>query len=199
MAQRCVQGIGTSLATAKSHGCETAQAGVRTLPDGVTAAVPDAWSPGDSLASTDESDAEVVAAGELAKCEAVAKKRKRPAIDPDVKDWFLDYHECMKVKHKWNMMQSWRRAQEMLPSLLKYVHEATFEKWTHSDCKVPKHIHFVYIPAQSTSYCQPCGMAMFKTWKSVLADAASESLPESVVGGQNIKTTFDFSLMPPEE
>ena len=53
----------------------------RTLPDGVTAAVPDAWSPGDSLASTGVSDAEVVAAGELAKFEAVAKKRKRTAID----------------------------------------------------------------------------------------------------------------------
>ena len=35
----------------------------RTLPDGVTAAVPDAWSPGDSLASTGVSDAEVGAAG----------------------------------------------------------------------------------------------------------------------------------------
>ena len=29
----------------------------------------------------------------------------------------------------------------------------------------------------------------------MLADAASESLAESVVDGQNIKTTFDFSLM----
>ena len=61
--------------------------------------------------------------------------------------------------------------------------------------KVPKHIHIVYIPAQSTSDCKPCDVAMFKTWKSVLADAASESLAESVVDGQNIKTTFDFSLM----
>ena len=41
----------------------------------------------------------------------------------------------------------------------------------------------------------PCDVARFKTWKSVLADAASESFPESVVDGQNIKTTFDFSLM----
>ena len=53
----------------------------RTLPDGVTAAVPDAWLPGDSLASTGVSDAEVGAAGELAKCEAVAMKRKRTAIE----------------------------------------------------------------------------------------------------------------------
>ena len=80
----------------------------RTLPDGVTAAVP-AWLSGDSLASTGVSDAEVGAAGELAKCEAVAKKRRRTTIDLDVKDWFLDYHECMKVKHKWNMRQSGRR------------------------------------------------------------------------------------------
>ena len=78
-------------------------------------------------------EVEVVAVGELAKCEAVAKKRKRIAIDPDVKDWFLHYHECMKVKNKWNMKQSWRRAQEMLPSLLKDVHETTFYSWTHSD------------------------------------------------------------------
>ena len=47
--------------------------------------------------------------------------------------------------------------------------------------KVPKHIHIVYIPAQSTSYCQPCDVAILKTWKSVLADAASESLAENVV------------------
>ena len=43
----------------------------RTLPDGVTAAVPCAWLPGDSLAPTCVSDVEVVAAGELAKCDAV--------------------------------------------------------------------------------------------------------------------------------
>ena len=54
----------------------------RTLPDGVTAAVLCAWSPGDSLASTCSSDVEVVAAGKLAKCEVVdeadpAKKRKK--------------------------------------------------------------------------------------------------------------------------
>ena len=52
----------------------------------MTAAVPCARLPGDLLASTGVSDAEVVAAGELAMCEAVAKKRKRTAIDPDVKD-----------------------------------------------------------------------------------------------------------------
>ena len=61
--------------------------------------------------------------------------------------------------------------------------------------KVPKHIHIVYIPAQSTSCCQPCDVAMFRTWKSVLAAAANESFAESVVDGQNIKTTFDFSLV----
>ena len=44
-----------------------------TLPDRVTAAVPCAWFPGDSLASTGVSDAAVVAANNLAKCEAVAK------------------------------------------------------------------------------------------------------------------------------
>ena len=70
----------------------------RTLPDG------------DSLTTTGVSNAEVCAGGELAKCEAVDQKRRRTAIDPDVKDWFLDNHECMKVKHKWIMMQSWRRA-----------------------------------------------------------------------------------------
>ena len=91
----------------------------------MTAAVPGARLPGDSLASTGVSDAEVGAAGEMAKCEAVAKKFKGTGIDPDVKDWFLDYHECMKVKHKWNMRQSWRRAQEMLPCLLGGVNEAT--------------------------------------------------------------------------
>ena len=42
------------------------------MPDGVTAAVPDAWLSGDSLASTGVSDAEVGAAGELGNCEAVA-------------------------------------------------------------------------------------------------------------------------------
>ena len=61
--------------------------------------------------------------------------------------------------------------------------------------KVAKHIHIVYIPAQSTSYCQPYDVAMFRTWKSVLTAAANESFTESVVDGQNIKTTFDFSLM----
>ena len=95
-----------SLAAAKSQRLEYRSAiyaevrAGRTVPDGVTAAVPDAWLPGDSLASTGVSDAEVGAAGELAKCEAVAKKRERTAIDPDVKDWFLVYHACMKVKHK---------------------------------------------------------------------------------------------------
>ena len=61
--------------------------------------------------------------------------------------------------------------------------------------KVPDHIHIVYIPAQATSYCQPCDLAIFKSWKSVVADAASESLAESIVTGQNNKTAFDFSLM----
>ena len=98
----------------------------RTLPDGVTAAVPCAWLSGDSSASTGVSGAEVGAAGELAKCEAVAKKRRGTTTDLDVKDWFLDYHECtkVKVKHKWNMRQSWRRAQEMLQSLLGNVFNA---------------------------------------------------------------------------
>ena len=87
----------------------------RTLPDGVTPAVPCAWLPGGSLTSTGVSDVEVVAAGELAKCEAVheadpVKMRKKTVVDPDVKDCILDCHECRKVKHKWNMMQSWRRA-----------------------------------------------------------------------------------------
>ena len=145
--ERCVQGIRTSLAAAKKAkaGKPNRQAlwlraihvevrAGRILPDGVTAAVPDAWFPGDSLASTGVSDAELGAAGELATCKAVAKKRKRTAIDPDVKDWFLDHHECMKVKHKRNMRQSWRRAQEMLPSLLGHVNEATYYRWTHSDC-----------------------------------------------------------------
>ena len=59
--------------------------------------------------------------------------------------------------------------------------------------KVPNHIHIVNIPAKSTSYCQPCDLAIFKTWKAVLADAASESLAESIMTGQNIKTAFDFS------
>ena len=44
----------------------------------------------------------------------------------------------MKVKHKWNMMQSWRSAQEMLPSLLKDVHEDSVKRWTHSDCAKKK-------------------------------------------------------------
>ena len=61
--------------------------------------------------------------------------------------------------------------------------------------KVPKHILIVYIPSQSTSYCQPCDVAMCRTWKSVLAAAANESFAESVVDGQNIKTTSDLSLM----
>ena len=105
-----------------------------------TAAVPCAWSPGDSLASTCSPDVEVVAAGSLAKCEAVdeadlARKRRKTTVDPVVKDWFLDNHEGMKVKHKWNIMQSWRRAQEMLPSLLKDVHESGLYRWTHCDHK----------------------------------------------------------------
>ena len=44
---------------------------------------------------------------------------------------------CWKSKKqcaKWNMMQSWRRAQEMLLSLLKDVHEAIVYRWTHSEC-----------------------------------------------------------------
>ena len=85
------------------------------------------------------SDVDVVAASGLTTCEAVdetdpAKKRKRTMVDPDVEDWFLDYHECLKVKHKWNTTQSWRRGQEMLPSLLKDVHQASVDRWTHSDC-----------------------------------------------------------------
>ena len=48
-----------------------------------------------------------------------------------------------------------------------------------------KHIYIVYIPAQSTSYFQPCDVAMFRTWKSVLAAAANESFAESVVGYQD--------------
>ena len=92
--------------------------------------MPCVWLPGDSLASTGVSDVEVVAAGELVKCEDVdeadpARKRKKTVVDPDVKDWFFDYHECMKVRHKWNVMQSLRRAQEMLSSLLKDVHDAS--------------------------------------------------------------------------
>ena len=118
------KGLGLPLTPPKSHGWKTEQAGVvgacglcgsaswEDFADGVTA----------------------VAAGDLAKFEAVAKKRKSSTIDLDVKDWFLDYHEHMKVKHKWNMLQFWRRAQEMLPSLLKDVHEATLYRWTHSEC-----------------------------------------------------------------
>ena len=74
------------MAAAKSQGWKIEQASVvaaydpcgsaswETLPDGVTT-VPCAWLPSDSLASTGVSDAEVVAAGELTKCEAVAKNR----------------------------------------------------------------------------------------------------------------------------
>ena len=114
MAERCVQGLGLPWPPPQATAGKPSRqalwlraiyAEVRagwTLPDGVTAAVPCARLPGDSLESTGVSDAEVVAAGELAKCEAVAKKRKRLTIDPDVKDWFLDCHECMKVKRKWN-------------------------------------------------------------------------------------------------
>ena len=43
-------------------------------------------------------------------------------------------HECIQVKHKWNMRLSSRRAQEMLPSLLENVNEATYYGWTRSDC-----------------------------------------------------------------
>ena len=110
----------------------------RCLPDGVTAAVSCSWLPADSLASSCSPDVAVVAAGELAMCGAVnetvmAKKPRKTLVGAVVKDWFLDYHECTNVKHKWNMVQSWRRAQEMLPSLLKDVHEPGFCRWTHSD------------------------------------------------------------------
>ena len=96
VAERCVQGIAGR--RQKPRGKPKRQAlwlraiyaevrAGRTSPDGVTPAVLDAWLPGDSLASTGVSDAEVGAAGGLAKSEAVAKKRKRTAIGPDVKDW----------------------------------------------------------------------------------------------------------------
>ena len=75
----------------------------------------------------------------------------------------------------------------MLPSLLEKLNPGEKRKdWifvldlasTHRAAefraKVPKHIHIVYIPAQSISYCQPCDVAMFRTWKSVLAAAANE-------------------------
>ena len=39
--------------------------------------------------------------------------------------------------------------------------------------RVPDHIQFVYIPAHATSYCAPYDLAIFKSWKSVVADAAS--------------------------
>ena len=73
----------------------------RTLPDGVTVPVPVCMV---ARRFIGVSDVEVVAVGELAMCEAVdeadpAKKRKKTMVDPDVKDWFLDYHEG--VKHKW--------------------------------------------------------------------------------------------------
>ena len=78
--------------------CAEVRAG-RTLPNGVTAFVPCAWLPRDSLASTCVPDVKVVAASELAKCEAVdeADPAKKSIVDLDVKDWFLDYHECMKA------------------------------------------------------------------------------------------------------
>ena len=54
----------------------------RTFPDGLTAAVPCAWLPGDSVASACLTDVEVAVAGEMAQCEAVddadpIEKRKR--------------------------------------------------------------------------------------------------------------------------
>ena len=78
------------------------------------------------------------------------------------------------------------------------LHFASIHCAAEFRAKVPKHIHIVYIPAQSTSYCQPCDVSMFRTWTSVLAAAANESFAESVVDGQNIKTTFGFSLMHPK-
>ena len=128
----------------------------RTLPDGVTAAVPVAWLSGDSLESTGVSDAEVGAAGELAKCEAVAKKRRRTTIDPDVKDWFLDYHECMKVKHKRNMRQSWRL------SLLGNVNEATYYRWTHSDCMLPDSGSSIMRISPCSVTCAATGQSNFR-------------------------------------
>ena len=68
---------------------------------------------------------------------------------------------------------------------------ASIHRAAEFTAKVPEHIHIVYLPARSTSYCQPCDMAMFRTWKSVLAACTNESFAESVVDGQNIKTTFD--------
>ena len=71
---------------------------------------------------------------------------------------------------------------------------ATIHRAEEFRAKVPNQIHIVYIPAQATSYCQPFDMAMFEAWKSVVADAANESLAETIMTGQNIKTAFGFSL-----
>ena len=51
----------------------------RTLPDGVTAAVPCAWLPGDLSASTGVSPVEVVAAFEMANCQAFYEAGPRSA------------------------------------------------------------------------------------------------------------------------
>ena len=74
------------------------------------------------------------AAGKADEMEGRIKKRRKTLPALAAKEWLFDSHECMKVKHRWNMMKSWRRAQEMLPSLLKDVNAASVYTWTHSDC-----------------------------------------------------------------
>ena len=141
-----------------------------TLPNGVTAAVPCAWSPDDSLASTCSSDVEVFISH--------TENHLQTVSSPEDFMVFLD----LKLNPA-----------EELKDWIFVLDLASTHRAAEFRAKVPNHIDIVYIPAQSTSYCQPCDLAIFKTWKAVLADAASESLAESIVTGQNIKTAFDFS------
>ena len=42
--------------------------------------------------------------------------------------------------------------------------------------KVPDHIHIVHIPAQATSYCQPCGLAYTISHKMITENRVAEKI-----------------------
>ena len=100
------------------------------------------------------------------------RKRRKTMVDPDVKDWFLNNHECMKVKHKWYMMQSWRRARKGCCRAC----SKTSTKPAFTGVRTVS-VRRRTKPAESGSSM----LRIFKTWKSVLTDAVSESSVESVV------------------
>ena len=65
--------------------------------------------------------------------EPAAKKRKttRPKgfVPPDAVEWFVEWSQAMRAKHKTPVVTSWRKARALCPQIFGHVHFSTYRGW----------------------------------------------------------------------